>query len=195
MNFEGVKEFVLEKLRHELDPNLHYHSLDHTLDVMNAVERLAGLENVNNNELILLKTGALFHDLGFVETYDGHENVSIRMAYEVLPKFGYSESDIQIIEGLIRCTEIPQNPTTHLQKIMADADLDYLGRDDVFVTGQRLQYEWKMYGIVSTLREWHLKQLEFLKNHKYFTVSATNLREKGKQENIKELENLMYSKK
>lgn len=195
MDFEGVKEFVLGKLRHELSPKLHYHSLDHTLDVMSAVERLAGLENVNGIELILLKTGALFHDLGFVETYDGHENVSIRLACEILPKFGYSESDINIIEGLIRSTEIPQKPSTRLQKIMADADLDYLGREDIFITGQRLQYEWKMFGIVSTLREWHEKQLAFLKSHKYFTASAINLREKGKQENIKELENLMCSKK
>jgi uncharacterized protein len=195
MNFEGVKELVFKKLNHELSPKLYYHSPEHTLDVMNAVERLARLENVNGTEMILLKTGALFHDLGFIETYDGHEIASIRLAKELLPNFDYTENEINIIEGLIRCTEIPQKPETHLQEIIADADLDYLGREDIFVTGQKLQYEWKLFGIVSTLREWHEKQLKFLKRHKYFTQSAIGLREKGKQQNIKELESLICLKK
>jgi predicted metal-dependent HD superfamily phosphohydrolase len=195
MNFEGVRNFVIEKLRRELNSNLYYHSLEHTLDVEKAVARLADLENVNGHEKYLLKTGALFHDLGFVETYDGHEDVSIRMAQEMLPEFGYNPSDIKIIQGLIKCTEIPQSPKNHLEKIMADADLDYLGRDDIFLTGQKLQYEWKLRGKVSSLREWHETQLKFIKNHNYFTPSAKKLREEGKQSNIQQLEILMCLKK
>jgi len=195
MNFEGVKKYVVERLRNELNPDLCYHSLEHTMDVLQAAERLAALENINGLDLILLKTGALFHDVGFVEVYEGHEKVSVRLAREVLPGFGYSEQDIHVIEGLIRCTEVPQHPTTHLQQIMADADLDYLGRDDIFLTSQKLQYEWKKFGFVSSLREWHEKQLAFLKSHRYFTKAATRLREKGKSENIIQLENLMSPKK
>ncbi len=147
------------------------------------------------HDQLLLKTAALFHDLGFIETYDGHENASIRMAKEILPAYGYSDNDIKVIEGLIRSTEIPQTPKNHLQQIMADADLDYLGRDDLYVIGQRLQYEWQLHGKISSLREWHEKQLNFLKVHNYFTESAKKLRNQRKQENIKELETLMCVKK
>jgi HD superfamily phosphodiesterase len=150
---------------------------------------------VNGHDQVLLKTGALFHDLGFIETYDGHEEASIRMAHKILPDYGYSATDRKVIEGLIRSTEIPQNPKTHLEQIMADADLDYLGRDDLFLIGQRLQYEWQLQGIVSSLREWHEKQLQFLKTHKFFTKSAKKLRGKRMQENIIELETLMCVKK
>lgn len=195
MDFEGVNQFVFNKLRSELSKKLHYHSLEHTLDVMEAVERLADLEKVNGHEKVLLKTGALFHDLGFCETYDGHEDVSIRLAKEVLPQYGFSSGDIAVVEGLIKCTEIPQAPKNHLEEIMADADLDYLGRDDIFLTGQKLQYEWKLRGKISTLREWHEIQLNFIRNHKYFTPSAQKLREQGKQENIKQLETLLCVKK
>jgi hypothetical protein len=191
MDFTGVRSYILERLKNELSCDLCYHSLEHTLDVLQATERLATLENVNSKDLILLKTGALFHDAGYLRTYDGHEKASVEIAREVLPEFGYSENEILIIEKLILCTEIPQHPTSHLEKIMADADLDYLGRDDIFMTGQKLQYEWKKFGIVSSLREWHERQLEFLKNHKYFTGSAVRLRDKGKQENIRELEKLI----
>lgn len=195
MDFEGVKVFVITKLRSELSPKLHYHSVDHTLDVVEAAERLAEMEKVNGHEKMLLKTGALFHDIGFCETYDGHEDVSIRIAEKILPGFGYTLSDINVITGLIKCTEIPQSPRNHLEEIMADADLDYLGRDDIFLTGQKLQYEWKLRGKISSLREWHEIQLKFIKAHHYFTVSAQKLREEGKQKNIEQLETLMCLKK
>ncbi len=195
MDFEGAKKYVLAKLKNGLDDNLYYHSVDHTLDVLEAVNRLAVLENINGHERELLRVGALFHDLGFIETYDGHENVSNRIAREILPQYGYSPEDINIIEGLISSTEIPQKPSTPLEQIMADADLDYLGRDDLFLIGQRLQYEWLLQGKISTIREWHEKQLEFIKGHEYFTASAKKLRNKRKQENIKELEILLCIKK
>lgn len=195
MDFEGAKKYTLERLTNELNEKLHYHSVEHTIDVLDAVTRIAKLEKVNSHDLILLKTAALFHDIGFIETYKGHEEASIKIAYEVLPGYGYSDADLKIIEGLIRSTEIPQTPKTHLEEIMADSDLDYLGRDDLYVIGQRLQYEWQLHGIISTLREWHEKQLRFLKVHNYFTKSAQKLRNKRKQENIKELETLMCVKK
>lgn len=195
MNFDGVKDFVLNKLRRELEPNLTYHSVEHTMDVMASAERLAKDENVNGTDIKLLKTAALFHDLGFLNTYDGHEKKSMDYAEDVLPKYGYSSSDIEKIKGMIKATEIPQSPTTHLEKILADADLDYIGRDDIFIIGQRLQYEWKMVGKISTLREWHEKQLAFLKKHSFFTQSAVNSREDKKQDNIKQLETLLCGKK
>ena len=195
MDFEGAKKYTLNRLRSELSDKLYYHSVDHTLDVLDAATQLAEMENVNGYDKVLLKTGALFHDLGFIETYDGHEDASIRMAKKVLPDYGYSMDDIKVIEGLIRSTVIPQTPKTHLEQIMADADLDYVGRDDLFVIGQRLQYEWQLHGKISSLREWHEKQLQFLKAHNYFTKSARKLREERKQENIKELETLMCVKK
>ncbi len=195
MDFEGVKAIVLKKLNEELSVNLYYHCPEHTIDVLESVERFAQMEGVNGHDLILLKTGALFHDLGFIETYDGHEKVSIKLANQILPDFGYSLEDIKKIEGIILSTELPQNPNTHLEKIMADADLDYIGRDDLFLIGQRLQYEWKLIGKISTLRDWHIKQLAFLRNHVFFTQSARKLRDEKKAENIRELERLLCLKK
>jgi HD superfamily phosphodiesterase len=195
MDYEVVKKLVLEKLSNELHENLTYHCVDHTLDVLESAERLAKLEGVNGHDLALIKTAALLHDLGFLESYKGHEDVSIRMAAEMLPRYGYTEEDIKKVQGMIKSTEIPQSPTNKLEEIIADADLDYLGREDLFLIGQRLQYEWKMHGIVSTLKEWHEKQLAFLKAHNFFTDSATKLRLQKKQENIEELERLLCLKK
>ncbi len=194
MNYRKAKSYVFKRLKEELSPDLHYHCIDHTKDVIESATRLAKTENVKGKELTLLKTAALFHDIGFTETYDGHENSSVRIARETLPRFDYSEEEIRVVEGMIMATEIPQSPKTHLEEILADADLDYIGRDDLFVIGQRLQYEWKLRGITTSLKDWHEKQLEFLQNHNYFTESAIKLREKTKQHNIYELEKLLCKK-
>ena len=98
MDFEGAKKYTLNRLISDLSGKLHYHSVDHTLDVLDAVTRLADMENVNGHDQLLLKTGALFHDLGFIETYNGHEEASIRMAHKILPDYGYSSEDINVIE-------------------------------------------------------------------------------------------------
>jgi uncharacterized protein len=195
MDFDAAKQFVLEKLGKELSKDLTYHSVEHTLDVMIAARRLGEMEGLSNEQIRLVETAALFHDIGFTETYDGHEDVSVQIAREVLPGFGYSQEDIETIISLIVATEIPQNPQNHLEEILADADLDYIGRDDMFLIGQRLQYEWYRHGIIKTLREWHEKQMDFLKKHRYFTKSAHKLREPKKQENIRELEELLNIKK
>ncbi len=49
MDFEGAKKYTLQRLRNELNDNLHYHSVDHTLDVLESVTRLAEMENVNDS--------------------------------------------------------------------------------------------------------------------------------------------------
>lgn len=194
MDFEALKNYVLEQLEAGLSETLTYHSVDHTLDVLDAAEKICELEGVNGHELCLVKTAALFHDMGFLETYDGHEDLSIRKAEEFLPQYGYTEDDIKKIAGMINSTRIPQAPTNKLEEILADADLDYLGRDDLFLIGQRLQYEWKLLGKVSSIREWHEKQLGFIKSHNYFTESSKKLRNKKKQENIEEIETLLCNK-
>jgi len=195
MDFESVKELVLDKLNNELSSDLHYHSFEHTLDVLDAAIRLAEMEGVNGHDLDLLKTAVLFHDLGFIVAYYKHEEESVKLANEILPEFGYGKEDLLKIKGMIMTTEIPQAPSNLLEQIIADADLDYLGRDDVFMISQRLQYEWKLRGMISDLKEWHEKQLSFMKNHTYHTSSAKSLRNDKKYKNIHELEKLLNTKK
>lgn len=186
----AAKQFVLEKLSKGLSKDLTYHSVEHTLDVMIAARRLGEMEGLPNEQICLIETAALFHDIGFTKVYDGHEKISVQIARETLPEFGYSQEDIETITHLILATEIPQNPQNHMEEILADADLDYIGRDDMFLIGQRLQFEWCRHGKIKTLREWHEKQMKFLKKHQYFTKSAQKLREAKKQKNIQELEEL-----
>jgi uncharacterized protein len=189
MNYEAAKKFILNKLERELDPRLTYHSINHTLDVLESAVRLAEMEQLPEKEILLLKTACIFHDSGMLVTYRGHEDASMEICRETLPAFNYNEEETKIICRMILTTKLPQCASQHLDKILCDADLDYLGRPDFFMIAHRLKYEWDILDIHrTTLMEWYQIQKEFLSIHKYFTASAKNLRQNYKMENLKQIE-------
>ncbi|GAB4317091.1 MAG: hypothetical protein Kow00127_08810 [Bacteroidales bacterium] len=190
--YNRIKNDVLHRLETELDKRLVYHAADHTLDVMQAAETLCKHEQLNTRDRFLTGLAALLHDAGYLETYDDHETASANMARAILPGYGLDDEEIDMICSAIMATAMPQKAGTVIAKIVADADLDYLGRDDLFMVSQRLHYEWKLFGKVYSLRAWHELQLEFLETHSYFTSSAHRLRDKGKEKNISELRELLF---
>jgi uncharacterized protein len=151
------------------------------------------MEGIGEEDRLLLLTAALFHDLGFIQEREDHELIGAQIAARVLPDFGYSEEQVQIIVGIIMATKLPRSPANLLQEIMADADLDVLGREDFWITSLALRAELEANGSRSTDEEWYRSQLEFLKEHEYFTVSAKALREEKKQRNIQELVSIINS--
>lgn len=191
MNFEGALQFVKDFLRKGLPKGLYYHSYDHTLDVLNAVTELAAEEKINEHDTVVLKTAAIFHDCGFVLVYENHEDEGCRIAREKLPLFGYLPGEIETVCKLIMKTKFPARPETHLEKILCDADLDYLGRDDFEKISNRLFDEWKERGKISSVSEWNELQVKFLEEHQYKTASAISKRETKKKEHLKKLKQLI----
>jgi len=196
MNYKAAEDYILARLRNELDPNLTYHSVSHTLDVLDSAVRLATMEGLSEEELLMLKTACLYHDSGMLRTYRGHEEASADICKETLPGFGYSAMHIEVITNMILTTKLPQCAMSLLDKILCDADLDYLGRPDCFMIAHRLKYEWEVLGINKmSLFDWYQIQKDFLTNHRYFTGSAIKLRQSGKQENLSQVEVILNHEK
>lgn len=188
-DIEKVRQYILERLARELPPELYYHSITHTRDdVLPNVQRLAELEGISEPEdWLILLTAALYHDIGFVETHLEHEEASMRIAAETLPQFGYSLTQIEFIRQLIQATKIPQTTDHRLAMLLADADLDVLGREDYFSRNLDLYHEVQALGRIYTLEEWYRNQLGFIKKHTYFTHAAQSTRLPGKLRNIEKL--------
>ena len=186
MRFEEASDYILTKLRGELPVTLHYHSVEHTLGVYEAAKRLATLENIDDYEMRLILTAACYHDTGFLTRADGHELISCEITRKTLPGYGYNPAEIDQICGMIMATRLPQTPKNYLEEILADADLDYLGRDDFFLWSNKLNLEMKDLGKTSAA-DWNRVQIDFLEKHHYFTKSAQNLRLKKKAKHLEEL--------
>lgn len=175
MELERLTESVLTRLKNELSPKLTYHSFAHTTDVLLASKEIAVQEKLSDYEIKLLTSAVLFHDIGFIYQSHEHERKSCEIAKEMLPDYGYTPEEIEIICGMIMATKIPQEAHTKLQEIICDADLDYLGREDFWEIGNALYKELLSFNIVSNEYDWNLIQKNFLDNHKYFTdFSNTN---------------------
>jgi uncharacterized protein len=184
--YELIKQDVLSKMA-ALSPSLTYHSVDHTLDVVAQAERIARDSGVSEREIFLLKVAGLFHDMGFLELYVGHEEKSCEYFLEKSADYHFSESDEQIITGIIMATKVPQQPHNLLEAILCDADLDYLGRVDFYEIAGNLKEELLNYGFIHNEDEWKQVQLNFLNFHHYHTASSTALREPVKRQHYHEL--------
>lgn len=182
--FTEVEQHILGKLEKELPNDLHYHGLHHTLDVLRSVQMIGREEGVSDADMELLKVAVLYHDAGFTRVYKNHEEVGCEMVREDLPGFGFSEEEMAKICGMIMATKIPQNPTTKLEEIIADADLEYLGTDQFEKVGRTLYEEIQIYLKVESERQWNIIQVNFLKNHRYFTDFCKKNREAVKQAHL-----------
>ncbi|HOK52226.1 MAG TPA: adenylate/guanylate cyclase domain-containing protein, partial [Bacteroidales bacterium] len=191
LQFNDLQEIILDRLEKELPPYLYYHNVKHTVDVITEVELIGWGEGVSDEEILLLKTAALFHDSGHIISYDNHEYFGTVLAREYLPKFNYTNEQIEIICELIMATKLPPKPKNLLEKIMCDADLDYLGRSDFIPVSNTLYRELKEQNKIGSLNDWNKLQLKFISGHQYFTQTALSLREVNKQKQIERIMQLI----
>lgn len=191
IQFTNLQEKILDKLEKELPGSLYYHNIKHTVDVVTQVELIGLGEGVSDEELLMLKTAALFHDSGHTISYDNHEYFGCLIAREMLPEYGYTNSQIDMICELIMSTKLPPKPGNKLERIMCDADLDYLGRSDMIPVSNLLFLELKERLKVQSLKDWNTMQVRFITGHQYFTETARNLREVNKQLQIDRIRSLI----
>jgi predicted metal-dependent HD superfamily phosphohydrolase len=189
-----VDQYVRELFRDELPDGIKFHDANHTLHptkgVVAVANRIAITEGVSGNDRELLITAAYFHDTGYIREYDKNEPIAARMAGRILKLIGYESKEIDKIQTMILSTDLDREPKSHVEKILCDADLDHLGREDFFKYDLKVREGRGARGIdVSDDAKWYRGTLEFLKKHQYYTPSQNKLREQGKQKNLKMLLN------
>jgi len=191
IQFTDIQEIILDKLERELPDYLFYHNVKHTVDVVTEVELIGWGEGCTDEEILLLKTAGLFHDVGHTVAYDNHEYHGTIIAKEMLPKFNYSPEQIERICAIIMSTKLPPKPTNLLEDIICDSDLDYLGRSDFIPVSNTLFEELKAQNKMGSLNDWNKIQVKFISGHQYFTKTARSLREVNKQLQIERIQSLI----
>lgn len=185
--FDEIYQKIFRLLESELPSFLTYHSPHHTAYVVEKAEYIAQQENVNQEDIFLIKIGALFHDIGFINQYKNHEEAGCVIAKDVLKAHNFTNHEVEEICGMIMATKIPQAPQTMNEKIVADADLEYLGTDLFKPVSQLLYQELHYLDPELDITAFHKIQIDFLCNHNYHTDYCIRNREELKQNYLQEL--------
>lgn len=180
---------IIEQLREKLPDYLTYHSIDHIIDVANVCNEYIEYYDIPEEMAKLLRIAAICHDYGFTESTLDHEERGIVALQGLLTPI-LKKEEVETINGMIRATKVPQEPKTFYEEILADADLDYLGRKDYDEISAKLFKEYMHLGVVSNKIGWLDLQISFLENHKFHTDFAKKNREELKTKKIKELKSL-----
>ncbi len=187
-----VDQYIRELFKDELPAGIKYHNAEHTLHptrgVVAVANRIALAEKISGHDRELLIAAAYFHDTGYIREYDKNEPIAARMAGRILKLIDYKPAEIKKIQKMILATDLARKPQTPVEKILCDADLDHLGRDDFFQKDGKLRKGRSARGIdVSDEAKWYTGTLNLITKHKYYTKSQILLREEKKQKNIKQL--------
>ena len=185
-----VKEaqtYVVDLLTREVPPQLTYHSLRHTEAVVKECRTLATAANLGPDDTEALLLAAWFHDVGYLDAYDGHELRSMERASAWLTEHGVPAARVQLIAEMIKATHRDETPETELQKLLVDADMSNLAREDFRSSAELLRTEWELVlGQTYTSPEWAELQLNFMSNHKYRSEAGKERYRKDFKKNTEE---------
>lgn len=141
---------TVERLVSALDPTLHYHSPDHTKDVLRQTMELAQEDDLDARDVLLLAIAAAFHDAGFLEQRPKNEPIGAQMAVQGMSQTGrFSQAEQDLVEQMILDTQLvmegpAQISNSRLSPWLLDADLANLGREDFWLQTELLARELNM---------------------------------------------------
>jgi predicted metal-dependent HD superfamily phosphohydrolase len=144
---------------------------------------------LGDQEIEVVEMAAWFHDVGYIDTVEGHEERSVELARKFLTEAGCPAEEVNRVIGCIRATRLPQQPTTIEEQVLCDADLLHLGKENFFDRGDLLKEEIELRsGVRHDRAEWLRINLEFLKRHPFHTAFARRMYGPRREANIEEVQ-------
>jgi polyphosphate kinase len=179
---------VRKRFARSAPPHLLFHDLEHTLDVTRTAADIAKAMGVQGRRLHLLTIAALFHDLGYMRMYDGHEEEGARQIRRFLLRHGVSERDVRQVERLIMATRVTARPRSLLERIICDADSAKAGQVDFQQRSELLRKELELVkGERIGKRQWLKENLAYLDGHTFHTPYARDRYGAQKEINLQHL--------
>ncbi len=187
LRLTDLEEYTYDRLENELPGNLYFHNIHYARQVYNHAGLLSKAEDLDLEEILMVRTASLLLPLGYINAYENPEKEAAAIARKVLNGFFYSDKQVNLISNLILSTRWPHAPRNLLEEIMADTSTEYLGRADFIKLYKLLFLEYNEYHEPLEIREWKELQFKILSEYKIFTEGARRLREVTSDEQIRKL--------
>ena len=185
---EEVKQYVVSYFDVHHDPELIYHNLKHTKDVVAAATQIANHYQLSDDDFFTVIAAAWFHDTGYFTDKHKHEEKSIEIANHFLKQQKVEAAVIDKIDACIIATKMPQKPTNQLEEILCDADLFHLGTDDFRDKSKLMRKELEACRHQGIDKDtWRTANIELFETHHYFTDYCRLLLNDQKEKNLAKL--------
>lgn len=171
---EKTKDHVSHLLTNKLPKQFIYHNNVHTQRVYKSTKEIIENSHFNEEEVLILKLAALLHDVGYIESRDGHEEASALIAIDFLSNENVPQHIIDQVAQTIRATKIDILPTNELEKTICDADASHFAKSYFEEASEYLRQELKLLNIADhSLDSWRACNIEmFTTQHQYYTKYA-----------------------
>jgi len=181
-----VEAYVTSLLRYKLPHTFIYHNLGHTQRVLRSTKALIDGEKIGEDDANILLLAAWFHDVGYTEGVENHEESSVKIAEEFLKNKDVDENTIKQVSKLIMSTKMGVEPETQLEKILKDADNSHFGKKRYMEIGDLLREEWEQQDIKTyTDLEWIKENITFFtQHHRFYSTYALDNWQQGKDKNL-----------
>ena len=182
------EDYAKNLLKDKLSSAYTYHNLDHTIQVVDKIKILAKEENISPEDTENLLLAGWFHDLGYVDDANNHEEESRKIASDFLKQHRFPEERIAKIGELILATDKFYKPKNHLEEIIKDADLYHLASDDYFRICENLRQEIKeVHHQKFSKQQWSELNIVFFSKHQFYTKFAKENWQPEKEKNVEKI--------
>ncbi|MCC6460094.1 MAG: HD family phosphohydrolase [Saprospiraceae bacterium] len=164
-----------------------FHDFEHTVQTVAAVRVIAEGFELSEGEITILQLATWFHDTGYAQGPESHEERSTNQA-EAFLRGKISDKELESVLGCIRATKVPQQPGNLLEQIICDADLSHLGMNIYWDRTGKLRQEFILTrDQIMSEQEWIDFELNFMLTHEYHTAVAQEMFNKRKAKHIQQL--------
>lgn len=185
---DQVRAHVASLFHAKKNVKLIYHNFTHTEQVVKSVVKIANHYQLSDRDFFIVNTAAWFHDIGYLTSYEHHEERGGESARDFLTQRGVDPEVVGLTVNCILATKMPQRPVGLLEQIICDADLFHLGGENFKERNKLMRKEAEAFcGKTIDKNEWRLKTISLFENHHYHTDYSQELLSAKKQLNLEEL--------
>ncbi|MCS3532590.1 Pycsar system effector family protein [Chryseobacterium sp. JUb7] len=185
-----AKDYVEILFKDKLSSVYFYHNFIHTTYTVNKAEEIMKNTPVSKEDQEKVLLALWFHDTGYIECAQNHEEKGVEIMKDFLIKENYPQTYVDDVAQLILATKITYEPQNLLEKIVKDSDCSHFASHDYNDISDALRKEWELTNVrCFSNDEWNAGNLEMLKNkHKFYTDYAIQNWGPLKEKNIKKIE-------
>ncbi len=187
--YKKTEQYVTALFQDNPRPELHFHNLAHTIQVVDRTKEIAGHYYLSESDMLAVYVAAWFHDTGYLFAEpQQHEEKSVELMTAFMKEYANDEQLIEKIEQCILATRPPRNHSSLLFQIICDADTYHFGTKDFKQTNKLVWEEYKARDPNLVEKEWRAKSADFLNQHEFYTKYCKDLLDERKNKNMKKLQ-------